>query len=795
MHISKSVLSPRDKNITVPSFPDGKEYIVSLKAGVDYNAFWTEIETNGSGSTYVPSRGVRIINERTASLRSCHYALSDAEAELLRKDDRVDSVVLPIQSLGFKPHPRVTQIGNFDKPADVYTSTGNKINWGLVRNNSNTNNYGTVLTAPNGYDYTLDGTGVDIVIMDTGLQIDHPEVTDSVQIIDWYAESGVSGSMPENHYQDTIGHGTHVAGIAAGKTFGWAKGAAIYSVKLQGLEGSEGGALPYMDAFDVIIGWHNNKPTDPVTGLKRPTIVNMSWGFSGAYYYDDTHTNVMGGSYRGTIWSGSGTAEDVHAEYGMGEFGTYPVRDPATDSIIEEMIDAGIHICIAAGNDGIKIDVPGGADYNNYFVDDMGYFNFYNQGGSPYSSRAMIVGALDNIVYDEFLDRKVDFSQGGPGVDLYAAGTAIYSSTSNTNVFADEGYTDAPYFLNSDYKQANISGTSMASPQMTGLGALILQVNPGGKPTEFKNWVLYNLFDVSNAILNTEMDNDYTNLNSLWGGIPNVMFNKFNSPVSLTLRTVVELDVMCSFPQLPKYHWKPDPVDGVYPIYTMDAIPTLPASVDMRNYASPVDDQGDLGSCTGNAIAGAIDLLDNKNGKALRVSRLFIYYQERLIENDVKYDAGAYIHDGIKACTTYGAPLETLWPYNVKQFAVKPSATAYSDALNRKMTGSSKAANFTAVKNALAAGYPVVVGFLVYSSFENIGSNGIMPYPNVNTEQLLGGHAVCLVGYNDATQTFIARNSWGSAWGDHGYFYMPYQVIQNTNMSSDFWVISSVHNP
>jgi len=220
---------------------------------------------------------------------------------------------------------------------------------------------------------------------------------------------------------------------------------------------------------------------------------------------------------------------------------------------------------------------------------------------------------------------------------------------------------------------------------------------------------------------------------------------------------------------------------------------------DLRNYDSPIQDQGNLGSCTGNAIAGQIDLIDRKNGKQLQVSRLFIYYQERLIEGTIYYDSGAYIRDGIKACYTYGAPLESLWPYNINKWATRPSTTAYTDALKRKVTGYQRCTNYTNVKAALAAGNPVTIGFYVYSSFEgSITTNtGMMPYPNVNTEQFLGGHAVCVVGYNDNLNggRFICRNSWGTNWGDRGYFYMPYQVIQNISMSSDFWLISNVNNP
>lgn len=245
-----------------------------------------------------------------------------------------------------------------------------------------------------------------------------------------------------------------------------------------------------------------------------------------------------------------------------------------------------------------------------------------------------------------------------------------------------------------------------------------------------------------------------------------------------------------------KYHWlrdKPDTRDYVY----KPTITRLPVSVDMRLTCSAIEDQGNLGSCTGNAIAGAIELIDRKNRKMLDVSRLFIYYEERVLEGSVNYDSGAYIRDGLKVVNKKGAPLENIWPYDINQFAVQPPPAAYADALNRKVTAYQRCVNFNAVKAALAAGNPVVVGFDVYSSFETVqvARTGQMPYPNVLREQYLGGHAVCLVGYKDSTQQFIARNSWGTNWGDRGYFYMPYRVIQDTSMSGDFWTISGVSNP
>jgi C1A family cysteine protease len=261
--------------------------------------------------------------------------------------------------------------------------------------------------------------------------------------------------------------------------------------------------------------------------------------------------------------------------------------------------------------------------------------------------------------------------------------------------------------------------------------------------------------------------------------------------------------MLTKIPKIPKYHWMREPVDARDHLYNPEALgtvpPTLPTSVDLRNYCSPIEDQGQLGSCTGNAIAGLIEYLDKKNGKNLDVSRLFIYYQERLIEGTVRYDAGAYIRDGIKAVNQYGAPLESLWPYVITRFSTRPTTAAYTDAARRKAGAYQKITTRVAgIKTALSQGYPAVVGFDVYESFERNLNNttGMMPYPQPG-EQLLGGHAVAVVGYNDNLNggRFICRNSWGTGWGDRGYFYMPYQVIANTSMSDDFWIITSVSNP
>jgi C1A family cysteine protease len=237
---------------------------------------------------------------------------------------------------------------------------------------------------------------------------------------------------------------------------------------------------------------------------------------------------------------------------------------------------------------------------------------------------------------------------------------------------------------------------------------------------------------------------------------------------------------------------KPDNRDYKYSLTT----PTTPNTIDLRPYCSPIENQGNLGSCTGQAIAGAIELLNKRNGKHKDISRLFIYYYERLLLGTVNYDSGAYIRDGIKATNHYGASLESHWPYNIKKFRQEPIKEAKEDALNRKVTRYERIEDFNGCIDALSNGYPVIIGFHVYTSFmsNTVARTGNMPYPNTRRERLLGGHAVLLVGYNKTKKVFIARNSWGTAWGAKGYFYMPFDVIK-PNMSSDYWIIKSVNNP
>ncbi len=241
------------------------------------------------------------------------------------------------------------------------------------------------------------------------------------------------------------------------------------------------------------------------------------------------------------------------------------------------------------------------------------------------------------------------------------------------------------------------------------------------------------------------------------------------------------------------YGWVPDvPDQRDYLLSAILRIPAkLPPSVDLRRLCSMVEDQGQLGSCTANALAGALEFLERKDKVPyMDFSRLFIYYNERAIEHTIKSDSGAMLRDGIKTLAKQGVCSEKSWPYKISKFTVKPSAACYKEALKHQIISYHRIITLDEMRACLAEGFPFVFGFTVYESFESqeVARSGIVNMPK-RSEQVMGGHAVMAAGYNDAQQRFIVRNSWGTSWGIKGYFTIPYKYLADRNLSDDFWTI------
>ena len=241
------------------------------------------------------------------------------------------------------------------------------------------------------------------------------------------------------------------------------------------------------------------------------------------------------------------------------------------------------------------------------------------------------------------------------------------------------------------------------------------------------------------------------------------------------------------------YGWHRSTKPSPHPRYAMPAHHAaghLPASVDLSPECPAVYDQGPLGSCTANALAGLFQFLLMKLGRPSFVpSRLMIYWGERAIEGTKDQDAGANGDDGITFLQAKGVCPESTWPYDPTKFAEMPPARAWAEAIHHKIADpvTIDHTNLSEIKSCLAGGYPIAFGFTAYPDLESdkVATTGQLPMPTKG-EQSIGGHEVLMVGYDDATRLFKVRNSWGPGWGIRGYFLMPYAYATNPDLAGDF---------
>jgi C1A family cysteine protease len=260
--------------------------------------------------------------------------------------------------------------------------------------------------------------------------------------------------------------------------------------------------------------------------------------------------------------------------------------------------------------------------------------------------------------------------------------------------------------------------------------------------------------------------------------------------------------------QTARFGWIPDLPDHRDFLFAAPTrvLKNIPASANLEPQCPKgIYDQGQLGSCTANAIAAAIEFDQMKQGdKVFTPSRLFIYYNERAMEHTIQIDSGAQIRDGIKSVASLGACPETEWPYSDQhaenegdpcpkcKYAVRPPKKCFDDAKKDLVTSYQRViADLNSMKGCIASGFPFVFGITVYTSFPMETKTGEVPMPSTQ-DKVMGGHALLAVGYDDKTRMFKFRNSWGKSWAKGGYGFIPYAYLENSELAADFWTIRSV---
>jgi subtilisin family serine protease len=495
-----------------------KEYIVTVKTVEDLQSFYDDMETEG-GDLYIPNRQVECANRRPIS-RNTHYMLTHEEAMQLINDPRVEGVELAAM-IAASIRPLYEQTGNFSRST---SQSASHINWGLLRclEEVNRSNWGSNGTATQNatIDFDLTGRNVDVIIIDGHIDPNHPEYAvnndgtggSRVNQLNWHSYTSQADSLDNDgagllsstyvytpydngstQLTEDNNHGAHCAGTAAGNTQGWARNANIYNISPYG--SNPNGTVAALIMWDYIRAFHRNKPINPATGRKNPTVCNGSYGSALDFPYNYGSFTTGGITYinnRGTEYgtpSSTTTLSDANITAGGirvdGGIATVPIYSTSIAADIQDAIADGIHVVGAAGNEYSKVDVPGGLDYNNFCYaefDSITYLWYIHRGTTPSAAPgAICVGNIDTF-YQEY---KRGSSNCGPRVDVYAPGSSINSSVNSTTSFG--GVSDP---RNASYNVVKISGTSMASPQVCGVVACLLEAYPYLSPAQARTMII-----------------------------------------------------------------------------------------------------------------------------------------------------------------------------------------------------------------------------------------------------------------------------------------------------------------
>lgn len=244
-----------------------------------------------------------------------------------------------------------------------------------------------------------------------------------------------------------------------------------------------------------------------------------------------------------------------------------------------------------------------------------------------------------------------------------------------------------------------------------------------------------------------------------------------------------------------KYTLKKDKEDPRDRKYSIQVPTTYPSEVDLRKWCPAVYDQGTIGACTAHALAADCEFNMIKQGeKSFMPARLGIYYLERQLEGTINEDSGAQLRDGIKVVAQYGIWPEDLLPYTESNFLVPPTQAMLTEgSKHQALVYERMDGTLDQIKHRITSGYPFVFGFMVYKDFESsrMAQTGLMQMPKPG-EQCFGGHAVLACGFSDSENggSVLVRNSWSDKWGQHGYFWMPYEFITNPELAMDMWAIT-----